>query len=186
MIRRILLCLALAAAAIAPVAAEVSINQRAAVSRAPSAPYLLAASAVAASVTGTTSETALATIRIPAGAMGTSGGIEVRTTWSTTNSSNAKQLRIRLGGTSGTQFLAASSTTFAVLAGTTRIKNRGSASSQVATYPSNAITGAGSNTSAVTTGTVDTSAAQDLVLSGQLATSSETITLEAYEVWVLP
>ena len=42
----------------------------------------LAQSAVAASLTGTTTETALATIVIPAGSMGPNGQVEVAALWS--------------------------------------------------------------------------------------------------------
>jgi hypothetical protein len=150
------------------------------------APVLLAASAVAASVTGTTNETALATVTIPAGAMGLNGGVEIRTVWSVTNSANSKTPRIRLGGTSGTQFMAAVFTTTATISDIRSIRNRNSASSQVGSIGASAASSIGSSTVAVVTGSVDTSAAQDLVISGTLANSGETITLEMYEVWLLP
>lgn len=148
---------------------------------------LLAASAVAASVTGTTNETALATVTIPAGAMGLNGAIEIRTVWMFTNSANTKTLRVRLGGIGGTVFLNVAPTTTASSTDTRRIRNRGSAASQVGSAPASQVPGLiGSSSSFITTGTVDTSAAQDLVISGALALGTETITLESYEVWLLP
>src|SRR5213079_2421852 len=51
---------------------------------------VLAQSAVAASVTGTLTETVLATIAIPAGAMGVNGAIRVTALWSYTNSADTK------------------------------------------------------------------------------------------------
>lgn len=152
---------------------------------APRAPILLAASAVAASVTGTTNETTLATVTIPAGAMGTSGGVQINSSWSTTNSANTKTIRARFGGASGTAYLSGGVTTVASIADSRRIKNRGSADSQVGSLA--AIQGGfGTSGAAVITSTVDTSAAVDLVFTGQLTNTGETITLENYEVWLLP
>lgn len=148
------------------------------------APVLLAASAVASSHTGNTNETALATISIPAGAMGTGGGLEIRTVWSYTNSANNKILRARLGGASGTQYLADTVTTTASKVDVRWIKNRGAANSQVGGHLSSSPI-ASSTLSAITSA-VDTSAATTVVISGQLANSGETITLEMYEVWLIP
>lgn len=149
-------------------------------------PTLLAASAVAVSVTGTTAETALATVTIPAGAMGLNGAIEVRSSWTHTNSANAKSLRVRLGGIAGTAFLALSNTAAASVSDMRRIRNRGAANSQVGSCAAATTTPVGSSGNALVTGAVDTSAAQDIVISGQLALNTETITLESYEVWLLP
>lgn len=150
------------------------------------APVLLGASAVAASVTGTTNETVLATVAIPAGAMGTNGAIQICATWSITNSSNNKITRVRLGGIGGTAFVGVTLTTTVTFSDIRRVRNRNSASSQVASTSAATTVGAGVTTAAVTTGTVDTSVAQDLVFTGQLASAAETITLEMYEVWLLP
>jgi hypothetical protein len=146
---------------------------------------LLCASAVAASVTGTTNETVLATCTIPAGAMGVNGGIEVRTLWTFTNSANAKTWRIRLGGVGGTQFMALTTTTNASSSDIRRIRNRGAANSQVGS-PAGISSYYSANPNVVTIGAVDTAVSQDLALTAQLALAAETITLESYEVWVLP
>lgn len=147
---------------------------------------LLAASAVAASHTGNTNETTLATVSIPAGAMGTNGGLLIFSSWTTTNSANNKTPRIRLGGIGGTAFMAATYTTVATFSDARRIRNRNSASSQVASTGAATAVPFGGTSSAITTGTIDTSTAQDLVLTAQLGLGSETITLESYEVWLLP
>jgi hypothetical protein len=139
---------------------------------------VLAASAVAASHTGDTLEAALATIAIPAGAMGPNGQLRVTTQWTYTNSANAKNLRVRFGGTSGTSFLAQASTTTATAQFQNRIANRGAANSQVG----NNNTAYGTSSSAVVTSAVDTSAAVNLVISGQLTNAGEMITLEGYLV----
>lgn len=147
----------------------------------------LAASAVPQNLTGTTNETVLATVSVPAGAMGANGALHVITTWSFTGSTNAKTMRARLGGIGGTQHLgqSVSSATNVVLSDERRIRNRNSAASQVCSTNAGA-TAYGTTTAAVTTSTIDTSVGVDLVFTGQLALAGETITLETYEVWLIP
>ena len=141
---------------------------------------VLAASGVAVPHTGDTAETVLGTVAIPAGAIGPNGMIRVTTLWSVTNSANNKVLRARLGGIGGTQFFSTTQTTVATYNDPVRlIQNRNSQSSQIGRGAST--TGAGS-TAAVVTGTIDTSAAQDLVFTGTLANSGETVTLESFLV----
>lgn len=145
---------------------------------------VLAASAAAgASVTGTTNETALATVTVPAGLMTAHGALRVRTLWSYTNSANNKVPRMRLGGISGTVFMGPTFTTTASAQIDSDVRNRGAANSQVSWNFSSL--GTGSSTGAVTTGSVDTATAQDLVFTGQLASSGETLTLESYRVELL-
>lgn len=147
-------------------------------------PLILAQSAVAVPLTGTASETALATIAIPAGTIGPNGSLRITTLWSHTNSANNKTWRIRLGGIGGTAFAAVVRSTTATDHDIRIIRNRGSASSQVALTAGTGV-GFGTSGSAPVTGSVDTASAQDLVLSGQLANTGETITLEAYTVELL-
>jgi hypothetical protein len=145
---------------------------------------VLARSAVAAAHTGNTTETTLATIAIPAGAMGPNGALRVTTVFSFTNSANAKTPRVRLGGASGTAFMAPSLTTGDSSMLQRLIMNRNSASSQVG--PSSTINNSfGGQGGAVVTATVNTASAQDLMITGQLANSGETITLESYIVELL-
>jgi hypothetical protein len=152
----------------------------------PAVARLLAASAATGmSHTGNTNETALATITIPAGAMGLNGGIEVRAVWSCTNSGNNKTPRLRFGGAAGTVYFGPIITTNAGAGDVRRIRNRNSASAQVGSFSSSA-TGVGLLGSAPVTSSVNTAAAVDVVLSAQLASAGETITLESYEVWLLP
>ncbi len=148
---------------------------------------VLAQSSVAVSHTGDTNETIKATVVIPAGAMGLNGRLRVTTLWSTTNSANNKTVRVRLGGIGGTSFLGAIATTTATFKSQIEIGNRNAANSQVA-FASNSFTagGWGSTTTAVTTGAIDTSAAQDLVFTATLASAGETITLESYLVELIP
>jgi hypothetical protein len=143
--------------------------------------YPLAKSAVAVSHTGDTNEFTLATIAIPAGAMGPSGALRVTSVWSHTSSGNNKTLRYRLGGVSGQQYMAAVNTTVASLMTQRLIQNRNSQASQVSS--AQAIANAfGTSGGSPVTSTVDMSAAQDLVISGHLASAGETIALESYLV----
>jgi hypothetical protein len=141
---------------------------------------VLASSGVAVSHTGNTNETTLATVAIPAGLMGLNGTLRIDCLWSVTNSGNNKTTRFRLGGLSGTAYFSLASTTVASVRGFRNIQNRGSAASQISEWSGGL--GPGSTASAVTTGTVNTAVAQDLVFTAQLASAGETITLERYIV----
>lgn len=141
---------------------------------------VLAKSAVAVSHTGDTNETTLATITVPAGAMGPNGFITVRTQWSYTNSANTKTLRVKFGGTT---LIAPAPTTTASLRQSIEIFNRDSASSQMITPNStNTASAYGATTTAVGTAAINTANAADIVLTAQLANSGETATLESYVV----
>lgn len=144
------------------------------------APYVLGASGVAVSHTGNTNETTLATVAIPANSLGPNGIIEVYTQWSWTASANGKTARVRLGGVSGTIFCAmAAQASSASLRDFRAIQNRNATNSQIG--GASAVQFA--NTSgAVVTGSIDTTAAVDLVISGQLSDGTETIALQSY--WV--
>lgn len=143
--------------------------------------YNLAASAVQVAHTGTTSETTLATITVPAGAMGANGWLEINTIWTYTNSANVKTWRVRFGGAAGTIWQSVAATTTATVMNFAKIHNRNSAASQVGTA-----VGAVWNATTATpvTDTLNTAIAQDIVISGQLATAAETIAIEAYNVKV--
>lgn len=142
---------------------------------------VLAASAVAASVSATISEEVLASIRVPAGLIGKNGILRVTSLWTITNSANNKTLRVKLGGIGGTAFLASTQTTNASVQAMTVISNRNSEASQVSTTGGQA-SSFGASTGAVVTATIDTSAETLLVLTGEKASAGETITLERYIV----
>lgn len=145
--------------------------------------HVIGASGVAVPVTGTASETSLAAITIPAGAMGANGILRINALFSYTNSGNTKTLRFRFGnGLSGTAFATSAGTTVAAIRLETQIQNRNSASSQVAGIAGATI---GGTSTANVTGTIDTTASQTLTISGQLANTGETITLESYIVELL-
>lgn len=142
-------------------------------------------SGAASSVTSTTNETALATVTIPANTMGANGALRINMLFSFTNNANAKTLRIRLGGISGTIFMAVTSITNQASLPLHRIiMNRNATNSQI-TQQSSSGQSYNVTTSAVTTGAVDTTASQDLVITGQLTNTGDTITLEYYSVELL-
>lgn len=146
------------------------------------APYVLAHSAVPATVTGTgvLVEADLAAVTIPGGVMGANGFIEIDSTWSYTNSSNSKQLRVRFDGT---QFNSVPVTTTASTRILTRIMNRNNVSSQIGGQPITVL-GPGSNAAALPTGTINTAADVLLRLTGAVTILAEVVTLEAYTVRV--
>lgn len=145
--------------------------------------HTLAKSAVAVPLTGTTSEVALATIPIPAGAMGPNGALRVTTVFSVNNNANSKFANVRLGGLSGALYWGANLANNLSQRNMLTIHNRNSQSSQVGGVAFGAM--GTPQTTGVTTSAVDTSAAVDLVISGALANAGDTITLEAYIVEVL-
>jgi hypothetical protein len=141
---------------------------------------VLAQSAVPASVTGTTTETVLATITIPANAMGLNGAVRVTTQWSYTNSANTKTVIQRFAGaTARTISLTATASRSDIF----MIANRNAANSQVGSATGAGAYGTSSGTS--TAFSVDTTQAQNITLTGTLANTSETITLESYTVEIL-
>lgn len=153
---------------------------------APLGSQCLGRSGVAASVTGTTAETALATVTVPAGLLGLNGGLTIFTAWGVLNTANNKTPRVRFGGIAGTPFYSRASTTLVSISFVTRLRNRNSASSQVGGAPAGISVGLGESGVAVTTSAVNTAVAQDVVISAQLGLGTESMSLENYEVWATP
>lgn len=144
---------------------------------------ILGASAVAVSGAADTNENALATIAVPAGAMGVNGILRVSACWTYTNSANIKTLRGRLSGIGGTAFFAVTGLTTEVSVDTYfQIANRNSASSQRSMGHAPKGNNAMQYNGGTLTGAVDTTAATTLVLTGQKASAGETLTLESYLV----
>jgi hypothetical protein len=143
---------------------------------------ILGQSSVAVSHTGNTDETALATVTIPAGAMGANGRIRVEALWSYPNSANNKTCRVRFGGLAGTAIHSAVNTASLAYKAMTEGGNRNAANSQV--WPPSTLN-VGASGGAPVTGAIDTAAAVSLVITGQLASAAETIVLESYLVELL-
>lgn len=138
---------------------------------------VIAMSAVPVTLTGTTAETTLATITIPAGIMGLNGRLRISWAASHTNSANNKIYKHKLSGTQlGGQITRTASDVenrVEVLA------NRNSQSSQF--WATSWSTTSGTAASQATT-TIDTSVETTYQLTAQLANAGETITLQSYMV----
>lgn len=143
-------------------------------------PYILAKSGAAATVSATASEEALATVSIPAGAMAANGMLRVTTLWSCTNSANNKTPRVRLGGLSGTDYANLSFNSMTGFRIVTEIINANSAGGQIG--HSNIRSDGGESQQLGLSSAVDTTAAVDLVISGQKASAGETLALTSYLV----
>lgn len=148
-------------------------------------PYTLAQSGAAVSVGAVTTEAVLATITVPAGAMGPNGWIQVISTITCTSNANNKQHIIRLGGAAGTIVNNAFFTTSTGNTRITAIANQNSNSAQITLAPSGNTPGIpGTYSAAYPTAAVNTSSAWDLVIAGQKAVAGDTLTLEAYQVLI--
>lgn len=148
-------------------------------------PYVLAQSAVASSHTGDTNETALATITLPAKAMRANGRLRISGVFTHTNSANNKTIRIRFGGAAGTLYLSRTLTTTVSTPFLIEIANVNSESSQKSTRSSGGLLDT-STAAALVTSSVNTALDVSIVISGVLANTGETITLDSYMVEVLP
>jgi len=136
----------------------------------------LGVSAVGVSHTGNTNETVIATTVIPGGAMGSNGVLQIISHWSFTNNGNVKTMRIRFADIGGTAFLSTTGTTGLSTQVFTLIRNRNNVASQ---------NGFAGGATAPVTATVNTAVAQNLVFTAQLATGTDTLTLESLLVEVL-
>ena len=131
-------------------------------------------------VTGTTAETTLVTITIPAGLIGSNGKVKLYPLWSTTNNANTKILRVKFP--LGAVYTAYASNTVHV-SGLVIIRNLGSESVQ--RVSSGMLAGLGGTTSSIAQTTVNTSAATTITITGQLAVGTDTMTLEGLFVEIV-
>lgn len=143
---------------------------------------ILAASAVQVPHTGDTAEFTFATITVPANAMGANGRLRVSAFFSYTNSANNKTFRVRFGGTAlKTDVL----TTTVHSKSHLEIVNRNATNSQLASAGRIAA-GWGASASAQLSSAIDTTAARDVTITGQLASAGESVNLEDYMVELIP
>ena len=125
-------------------------------------------SASSLAVTGTTAETTLLTTSIPAGFINKRGRLNVLGLMLLTNNANSKTLKVKFGG----QTLATvTSTSQAALGFSTWLLNLNSETSQ-------------KNGNAVSF-TIDTTIANDFVITGQLANAGDTVTLTAVSMEII-
>lgn len=142
---------------------------------------VLERSAVASAAhTGTTSDTTIRTIALPAGIMGLNGAIEVQVKWSLTNNANGKTCFMQIGGSTWNGVGMGGSGTFGIRG---LLENRNSAASQLGSHGTNSGYSGGNATWSAPT--VDTSAATSITISIQLANAGDSATLESYMVTLL-
>lgn len=146
---------------------------------------ILAKSAVAVPFTGSTVETALATVTIPGKAMGANGRLRIYANWSNNNSGNNKTMRIYFGGLAGTLYSTITSTTNVAYAVYREILNRNAVNAQIGQYQASASASFGANNAAQATSAIDTDADVELVFAALLANAGDSITLESYLVELL-
>lgn len=147
---------------------------------------LIAASAVSVTHTGDTTETALATVALPAGLMGPNDALVVETVWTYTGSTNLKTLKGYLGGLAGAVFLTTNRSSASEIGAQLAhvIQNRNARNSQISFSPGTT-SAWGVATSAHLTSAIDMAAAQNLIITGKLASAGELIRLERYLVKLL-
>jgi hypothetical protein len=131
-----------------------------------------------------TAENTLFSFSVPANLIGVNGTIRISCLGSCTNSANNKTLRAYFGGSNiATQVL----TTVAVFKMQAQFSNRNSLAAQILAGAASGLSVGpnGTSTVAVTTLTIDTSAAQTLTVTGQKAAGAESLTLESVVVELL-
>jgi hypothetical protein len=127
--------------------------------------------------TGSTTETTLVNVTVPAGSIGDNGQVIVITNWATNNSAGAKTGTTYLGGSAvGSQASYTTSTGGAI---TNSIRNRGVVTAQI----SQAIGGvvAGSVYTAI-----NTAASTSITITADLATATDNVILEGFTVELFP
>lgn len=147
-------------------------------------PIILASSWAAVASTNVTTEEALVTIAIPAGAMGANGVIRGTVFFTAVNTANAKTARVRFGGIAGTIYVSLTLTSVGgISAATFIIGNRAATNSQTGGRIASNLGGtATADVGSQITSSVDTTAAVDLVFSSEKATGTEAMSVEGYTV----
>jgi len=125
------------------------------------------------SLTNSTSVVTLATITIPAGLLGANGKLKIYPLWSTTNNANTKTLRLNIGGA-----VCSTMTSQSVPNNSGLLIIRNINSESVQRCSSGLIAGIGSSSGSIAFGTIDTTAATTITITGQLAVGGDTMTLE--------
>lgn len=149
---------------------------------------LLAISQIASSVTGTTSESNLASYTLQSGLMSANGQLEVFVLWSYTNSVNTKAPRMRFGfdydPLGGNIFYNPSITTTNTLQSFMILKNNNAQNSQLG-FANNTGSGYATSIGSVVTSswnTASTSYKTGLHFNGALGNAADTLTLEGYSI----
>lgn len=135
--------------------------------------------------TGTTSETTLVTITVPANAMGPNGRVRVTLRADFTNNANAKTIRLRWNNaTTGTVIQSVGTSSTASWNGFGTVANRNATNSQIM-GPNNTTASFNASASALGTDTVDTTAAVNIYITATLGNAGDTLTIQDYQAEVL-
>jgi hypothetical protein len=139
-------------------------------------PYTALSTFAAVTAPNDTNENILATVTIPAGAMGANGSLYVEFHCTVTNNVNAKTINARLGGIGGTVVYTDNYASLAIAGGELRVGNTGAANSQKTSAKRWLNTAF--SLRALVTSAIDTSATTTLVLTATKATAGDTFTLD--------
>jgi hypothetical protein len=150
-------------------------------SRNPSTWGMLAQSSVAITAPTDTTEDILATVNIDPSYMGFNSRLRIWTYWTCTNNANVKTVRVRHGGISGTAYYSGVLTSLANGIGYCEITAQGANLLQQGWGVTYVATPA-IQFNAQSTGTLDLTAAQTLVITSQKATGADVLTLVSYSV----
>ena len=137
------------------------------------------------SITGATTETALALVTIPAGSMGTQGSLRITALFSYTNSANTKTMRIRFGtGGAAVAHITVAQTATATCTMVRQIINT-TATTQISQPVSSLLMGS-TSASVYPSSSIDTTVDQFVHITGTLANGAESIQLAYYCVELIP
>ena len=131
-------------------------------------------------LTGITSETELATMTVKGGLMGAKGKLKIWPLLSMTNNANGKTIKLKMDGN---VFYGNTRTNEAQIQFLSIVRNTNSQSVQK--ISSGITAGLGVTTGVVTSLTVNTSADFTISITGQLANSTDTLTLEGFFVEIV-
>lgn len=142
-----------------------------------------AQSAVSASVTGTATETTLATVALPANAVAINGRLRLRSYFSVTSNTDTKTLRVRIGSAIVTLGVINGAGTYVILDADLMNVGGGQIAYVQSWIGANSYPGVVASTGGLAS--VDLTQAQSLTITGQLGTTTDTIQLLGYSVEVL-
>lgn len=132
------------------------------------------------SLTGTTTETTMLTIPIKGGLIGVNGVLAIQPLWSNTNSANPKTIRIKLGATTCYSYGTLNTVHQDAYI---NVRNIGSESSQKTT--SGMAGGTGGTINNYNSTSTNTSVDFNIVVTGQLTNSADTMTIQAFLIMVI-
>lgn len=136
-------------------------------------------------LTGTTAETKLASVLIPAAAMGANGVLDIEHSWINSNDADDKTRGLKFGAAddlTGTAFMGVVATTNIAHFNIHRVMNNNSVSAQKGIVPASATGGPGSFAGAAVTAAINTAAASYVVFAGTLEDGADSMSLESYKV----